>query len=73
MLSQLAPATHSHYITNEYVLNVNVKYDGCTCCSGLPNISIPLTVIPMTHQESYGFQEPQGYMPFELGYFKFDL
>ena len=49
MLSQLAPATHSKHILNDYVLNVNVKFDGCTCCSSLPNISVPLTVIPMTH------------------------
>ena len=55
MMSQLAPACHSHYITNEYVLNVNVKYDGCTCCASLPNISVPLSVIPMTHEASYGF------------------
>jgi hypothetical protein len=73
MMSQLAPATHSHYINNDYVLNVNVKYDGCTCCGSLPNISVPLTVIPMTHEESYGFKEPPGYQPFELGFFKFDL
>ena len=55
MLSQMAPATHSDAIRNEYFLNVNIKYDGCTCCSPLPSISVPLTVIPMTHMESYGF------------------
>jgi hypothetical protein len=73
LLSQLAPACHSKYITNTYTLNVNVKYEGCTCCSSLPSISIPLTIIPLTHQESYGFTEPPGYAPYELGYFKFDL
>ena len=73
MMSQLAPATHSHYITNDYVLNVNVKFDGCTCCAALPNISVPLSVIPMTDAASYGFQEPPGYQPFELGFFRFDL
>jgi len=55
MLSNLAPACHSAHIKNDYFLNVNVKYDGCTCCSSLPNISIPLTVIPMTHMDTYGF------------------
>jgi hypothetical protein len=73
LMSQLAPACKGRYIDNRYELNVNVKYDGCTCCSSLPSISVPLTIIPMTHQESYGFQEPEGYAPYELGYFRFDL
>ena len=70
LLVNLAPASHSHHIQNDYELNVNVKYDGCTCCSSVPNISIPLTVIPMTHQETYGFMEPVGYAPQELAYVK---
>ena len=61
MLTQLAPASHSRHISNDYTLNVNVKFDGCTCCSTLPSISVPLTVIPLTHMESYGFMEPEGY------------
>ena len=73
MLSQMAPACHSRHIMNDYVLNVNIKFDGCTCCSALPNISCPLTVIPLTDMRQYGFVEPAGYAPFELGYFKFDL
>lgn len=73
MLTNLAPACHGKYITNEYVLKVDVGFNGCTCCSTLPQISIPMTIIPMTHPESYGFTEPAGYMPVELGYFKFDL
>ena len=73
MLSQLAPACHSRYITNNYQLNVNVKYDGCTCCSSLPSFSVPLTIIPLTDNSVYGFTEPPGYAPMELGYFKFDL
>lgn len=55
MLSQLAPACHSPHVTNTYTLNVNVKFDGCTCCSSLPSISVPLTVIPLTDQRQYGF------------------
>jgi hypothetical protein len=73
MLSKLPPACHSKHIKNDYVLNVNVKYDGCTCCSNLPCISVPLTIIPDTHQESYGFVEPAGYNPHQLGYFRLDL
>jgi len=70
MLSQLAPACHSRFIKNEFFLNVNVKYDGCTCCSSVPNISVPLTVIPLTNPTTYGFTEPEGYAPQELFYMK---
>ena len=73
MLRQIAPACHSRHIANDYVLNVNVKFDGCTCCSTLPSISVPLTIIPLTHMESYGFLEPEGYQPYELGYFRFNV
>mmetsp|Transcript_15665 Transcript_15665/g.24009 ORF Transcript_15665/g.24009 Transcript_15665/m.24009 type:complete len:104 (+) Transcript_15665:789-1100(+) len=73
LLERLAPACHSKHIQNDYVLNVNLKYDACTCCGSLPNVSVPLTVIPLTHEASYGFNEPAGYAPTELGYFKFDL
>lgn len=72
MLGQLSPATHSKHISNDYFLNVNVKFDGCTCCSSVPNISVPLTIIPLTNPETYGFVEPQGYNPIQLGYFKFN-
>lgn len=63
MMSQLPPATHSRHITNEYFLNANIKHDGCTYCGPQPSISTPLTVIPMTHMQSYGFLEPAGYNP----------
>lgn len=63
MMSQLPPATHSRHITNEYFLNANIKHDGCTYCGPQPSISTPLTIIPMTHMESYGFLEPAGYNP----------
>lgn len=73
MLSQMAPATHAKHIVNDYVLNVNIKYDAINCCSTMPSCSIPLTVIPLTNMDTYGFPEPQGYKPFELGYFKFNV
>ena len=71
MLSQLAPATHSRHIINEYFLNVHVNYDGCMCCASTPSISVPLTVIPMTNPATYGFTEPEGYAPQELFYMRF--
>ena len=55
LLSQLAPACHSQYISNEYDLNVNVKFEGCTCCSALPSVSVPLTVLPLTDPSLYNF------------------
>lgn len=70
MLSNLAPACHSKFMSNDYTLNVSVQYDGCTCCSSIPSISIPMTIIPSTHLGSYGFVEPVGYMPQELAYVK---
>ena len=73
MLKMMAPATHSCYINNDYELNVNVSYKQDREClqSDVPSISVPLTIIPMTYMESYGFQEPPGYMPVILGSFKF--
>ena len=57
MLKMMAPATHSYYINNDYELNVNVRYKQDHVClqSDVPSISVPCTVIPMTHMESYGF------------------
>ena len=71
LLGNMAPATHAHEITNEYFLNANIKYDGCTCGVG-PSISIPMSVIPVT-TPSYNFDEPQGYQPVVLGSFRCDI
>jgi len=67
-LSQLAPACHTRFIENDYTLNAKVQYEGA-CCSSLPSIHCPLTIIPLVNPASYGFTEPMGYQPFELGYF----
>jgi len=71
MLGQLAPACHSPHITNEYFLQVVVKFDGCTCDPS-PAISIPLTIIPQTDMNIYGFPEPEGFNPHVLGTFSFN-
>ena len=73
MLSGIAPACHSRFIDNDYVLNCNVSFDGCTCCSAVPNISVPLTIIPLVHMESYGCQGPEGYEPIHLGTSSFEV
>jgi hypothetical protein len=36
-MAGMPPACHSEYITNEYHLNVNVKYSGCNCDSKTPS------------------------------------
>ena len=69
-LSQLPPACHSEFIKNDYFLNVKVIYG---CCSTSQSILLPLTIIPLTEPYSYGFLEPLGYSPTQLGDFRFDL
>lgn len=64
-LENLSPATHSDMMTNTYTLNVNTKFDGGCCVDG-PSLSVPLTIIPLS-MESYAFDEPAGYQPFQLG------
>jgi hypothetical protein len=68
----MAPASNGHYISNNYELVMDVRLDAC-CCPTVPKVSVPLTVIPVCPAASYGFMEPAGYAPNDLGYFKFDL
>ena len=56
-LSTLAPASTGSYITNSYCLLTDVRFDAC-CCPTVPNFTVPLTVIPVCHEASYGFVEP---------------
>lgn len=71
-LENLAPATHSDIITNNYFLNVNTKFDE-GCCVPENDLNLPLTIIPVTYPDSYGFTEPAGYAPTQLSYAKFNL
>ena len=73
LLTQLAPATHSSNVSNRYFLNANIKYDGCTCNATLPNVSIPMTILPKTFDYSQGLQEPAGFAPVSLGQFRFEI
>ena len=72
-LSQIPPVANGQYVKNSYELTVKVKFKGCTCNSKIPSVSIPLTIIPPIYADSYGFEEPEGYAPIELGYFSFEL
>ena len=69
MLRNVAPATHSMHIKNTYELNVNVKFSGLDCCSSHPSISVPMTIIPLQDPAVYGFPEPPGFAPINLGFF----
>ena len=71
MLTQLPPAVHSKYCDLDYKLNMNVEFDGCVC-GEKPSISVPLTIIPLTDPETYGFTVPEGWNPTELCYIKIE-
>jgi hypothetical protein len=73
MMKFISAATNSTYIGNVYDLNVNVKHEGCTCCSKKPSISVPLTIIPLSDPSVFGFPEPAGFSPYQLGYKSFVL
>ena len=69
----MAPATNGNFLKNNYILDVNVKYGGLSCFSAKPAISIPLTVIPQIDPNVFGFPEPPGFQPIDLGMFKVNL
>jgi hypothetical protein len=73
MMKFLPAATNSTHIENRYTLNVNVKHAGWLCCSPKPSISVPLTIIPLSDPNVFGFPEPEGYSPIQLGYKTFVL
>lgn len=49
MLAGIQSACHSRHITNEYFLKIECEYDGCTCCSNVPDASMPMTVVPIVN------------------------
>jgi hypothetical protein len=69
MLRHIPPATESQHVKNTYELNVNVQLEACTCCSPKPSISVPMTIIPLADPAIYGFPEPPGFAPVDLGMF----
>jgi hypothetical protein len=74
MLRHLAPATNSFLIKNEYTLQVKVTFNsGWTCCSAIPNVKVPMTLIPVADPNVYGFPEPPGFSPTNLGFTKFEI
>jgi len=55
MMKCVQPATHSRHITNEYFLKIECTYEGCTCCSNVPDTSMPMTIVPIVNPACIGF------------------
>ena len=74
MLNQLPQATHCVgnllKISNDYFLNVSIKYEDRCCTTNTPSLSVPLTIMHSANEQLFGFPEPQGYNPTILGHFK---
>jgi len=68
--SRLAGACHTQYITNSYFLTAYPVFVGCDCCRASNEEKIPVSIIPVGDPASYGFPEPVGYAPVDMGYFK---
>lgn len=73
MLKNIQPATHSPAITNEYFLKIVLAYNGCLCCSNVPDASMPLTIMPAVDDSFTRFKAPSGWNPTCLGTFTIDL
>jgi hypothetical protein len=58
LLSQIQPCCHAKYIRNEYLLRVKVNYDAFTCFSALPEITMPLYIIPVEQTGQFSFMFP---------------
>ena len=73
LMAGIQPACHSKNIKNEYFICVELDFKGCTCCSDVPDVKTPLTIVPLVNPECFGFKPPGGYAPKELGSFDVKL
>jgi hypothetical protein len=55
MMEGAQAACHGRHVVNEYFLKIELSYDGCTCCSNLPDASMPLTIVPIVNPNCFGF------------------
>jgi len=67
MMAGVQPACHGGYISNDYFICIELAYDGCTCCSNLPDSRMMMTIVPIVNPACFGFQPPDAYMPISLG------
>ena len=68
--SRLAGACQSEHITNSYFLKAIPVFVGCDCCGNPCEEKIPISILPVGDPASYGFPEPVGYAPIDIGYYK---
>ena len=73
MMASLQPACHTPKFSNEYVLSVNLEYDGCICCVDLPDAKMPMTIVPIINPKCFGFKPDDDWSPSELGAFTVDV
>lgn len=74
VMGSIQSACHTPYVQNDYFLVCKLGYDGCTCCAGLPETRVPLTIVPLVNPNLCGFQLPEGgMMPHNLGTFTLQL
>lgn len=75
MMAAIQPAVHGKWINNEYHLIVKCTYDGCTCCSNLPDSDMKMSIVPMLNPACFGFQPPQEWAHgvYNLGGFQVNL
>lgn len=57
--NNIQPSTTGTNVKCEYALEVAADMDGCTCCSDIPRIFIPITLYAMAFQPM-NIQPPQG-------------
>ena len=65
-LSNLAPGTDSKHFKISYRMNMNMKYDGCTCGTEFPDVSLPLSIIPVVNEETFNIPKPEDWEGKEL-------
>ena len=73
MIEGVQPATSSSLVKVDYFLTISLGYDGCTCCSNLPDACAPMTIIPLVNPACCGYQPPGGWQPMDLGFFNIPL
>lgn len=70
MIKSIQAATDSKMISVEYFLHVYTVYDGCTCCAECPDANMKFTIVPIVNPACIGYQPPQNFEPYHLGFFQ---
>ena len=65
-MAALQPAVHTVRFSNDYYLTVTLNYDGCTCCTNLPDAKMPMTIVPLINPYA-GLLPPSDFNPTDMG------